>query len=281
MARAQKADVINGVSSLVIWWMGNRRKKLRELRHETMSVNPFLLPLIYSIHTFKSFEELAEFLVDAHLSTGYATGFGKLVDEKILPRVFGTIKLDKEARHKRPLSMSVFDEIDHIIPSVSGSSQKLLSLKAGRWTIQLTMAVQLNKSFEELIGLRDARRLDGFTFDEIAVGVFYGTKESLTDKYDILRGINRGAVHNVADLTEQVRVYAGREFWTWLNGGEEKTQEWVLDGVLQGFRGAEKSFGSLSELRKGFRSEFRQRFQPFVSADGTIDWHGIIRKING
>jgi hypothetical protein len=264
-----------------VWWLGERQKKLAELRHETMSVNPFLLPLIFSIHTFKNFEELAEFLVAAHLSTGYATGFGKLVDEKILPKVFGTVKLNKAVRRKRPLSLSVFDEIDHIIPPVAGGSLKLLSLKAGRWTIQLTMAVQLNKAFEQLIELRDSKRLDGFTFDEIAVGVFYGTKDGLTDKYDILRGINRGAMHDVTDLTNQVHVYAGREFWTWLNGGEEKTQEWVLDGILQGFREAEKSIGSLADLLKGFRSEFCQQFQAFVSADGTIDWHGIIRKING
>ena len=32
----------------------------------------------------------------------------------------------------------------------------------------------------------------------------------LTDKYDILRGINRGKQHNVVDLTANVKVYAGR-----------------------------------------------------------------------
>jgi hypothetical protein len=281
MPKIEKADVISGVSAQVVWWMGERQKKLAELRHQTMSVNPFLLPLIASIHTFNDFGELAEFLVAAHLSTGYATGFGKLVDEKILPKVFGTVKLDKEARRVRPLSLSIFDEIDHIIPPAAGRSLKLLSLKAGRWTIQLTMAVQLNKAFEELITRRDSQRLDGFAFDEIAVGVFYGTKDGLTDKYDILRGINRGARHDVADLTKQVHVYAGREFWTWLNAGEELTQDWVLDGILHGFSSAEKSIGSLADLLIGFRKEFSQQFDTFVSVDGTIDWHGIIRKING
>ena len=34
--------------------------------------------------------------------------------------------------------------------------------------------------------------LDGLLeFDQIVVGVIYGTRESLTDKYDIIRGINR------------------------------------------------------------------------------------------
>jgi hypothetical protein len=277
----KKASVIAGVSKQIVWWMGERQKKLVELRHETMSVNPFLMPLVFGIHQFQNFDELAEFLVAAHLSTGYATGFGKLIDEKILPQVFGTTKLDKAARQSRPFSMSVFDEIDHIIPSAYGKPAKLLSLKAGRWTIQLTMAVQLNKAFNELLELRNSRKLGPFTFDEIAVGVLYGTKDTLTDKYDILRGINRGANHDVVDLTQHVQVYAGREFWTWLNGGEQQTQEWVLEGILHGFSTAEKSMGSLADLLAGFRKEFSQQFQSFVRSNHTIDWQAIIKKING
>jgi hypothetical protein len=113
------------------------------------------------------------------------------------------------------------------------------------------------------------------------VGVFYGTKETLTDKYDILRGINRGARHDVKDVTQHVHVYAGREFWAWLNNGETKTQEWVLEGILQGFTNAEKTTVSLSDLHASFRKEFSQQFQPFVRPDNSIDWAGIIRKING
>lgn len=277
----QKAAVIAGVSNQIVWWMGERKKKLVELRNETMSVNPFLLPLILGIHQFKTFDELVDFLVAAHLSTGYSTGFGKLMDEKILPKVFGTTKLDKAERRNPILKMAVFNEIDHIIKLGAGKPCKLLSLKAGRWTIQLTMAVQLNRVFGELLKHRDSKALGEYAFDEIAAGVFYGTKETLTDKYDILRGINRGAQHDVQDLTKHVNVYAGREFWAWLNGGEQQTQEWVLEGILQGFTTAEKSMGSLAELLAGFRKEFSQQFQSFVRPDHTIDWHAIIRKING
>ena len=277
----KKTEVVAGVSKQIVWWMGERRKKLFELRHQTMSVNPFLLPLIFGIHQFKDFDELAQFLVAAHLSTGYATGFGKLIDEKILPQVFGTIKLDKAKRRAAPLSMSVFDEIDHIIPSENKSAMKLLSLKAGRWTIQLTMAVQLNKVFDELVKLRDSNQLGSLMFDEIAVGVFYGTKDTLTDKYDILRGINRGANHDVKDLGEHIHVYAGREFWAWLNGGEQQTQEWVLEGIIQGLQAAERSSGLLVELLENFRKEFAQQFQFSVRSDSTIDWKSIVEKING
>lgn len=276
-----KQDIVDKVATEVVWWLTERKKKLTELRHETMAVNPFLLPLIFGIHSFRDFDELAEFLVAAHLSTGYATGFGKLIDEKILPRVFNTIKLDKSARRTPPLGMSIFDEIDHIIKPAGASAAKLLSLKAGRWTIQLTMAVQLNKAFNELLHMRDQKKLKGFMFDEIAVGVFYGTEATLTDKYDILRGINRGANHDVVDITKSVHVYAGRQFWTWLNNGETRTQEWVLEGIQKGFNTAEKSIGSLGDLLDSFRKEFSQQFRAFVRPDKTIDWEGIIKKING
>ena len=276
-----KAEVIAGVSKEIVWWMGERHKKLVQLKHETMSVNPFLLPLIFGIHEFTTFEDLSEFLVAAHLSTGYATGFGKLIDEKILPRVFGTIKLDKNARKVVPLTMSAFNEIDHIIPAANGLSAKLLSLKAGKWTIQLTMAMHLNTAFKELIELRDSDKLGDLVFDEIVVGVFYGTKEGLTDKYDILRGINRGAQHNVHDVTKTVNAYAGREFWSWLNQGQEETQHWVLDGMIQGFEAAQKSMGIFSELLAGFRKEFGGQFRSCIRPDHSIDWHSIIRNING
>ena len=52
--------------------------------------------------------------------------------------------------------------------------------------------MQLNRTFEQLIKLRDEGTLK---YSKIVVGVFYGTHDTLTDKYDIMRGINRGAVH--------------------------------------------------------------------------------------
>jgi hypothetical protein len=275
-----KAHVVSKVAEQVVWWMGERRKKLEELRHETMSVNPFLAPLIFDIHGFSDFESLAGFLVAGHLATGYATGFGKLIDEKVLPRVFGTLKLDKKARAERPLNLSVFDEIDHVIVT-HGGLPKLLSLKAGRWTIQLTMAVQLNKTFSELVNLRSAGKLGRLNFDEIAVGVFYGEAATLTDKYDIIRGINRGASHDVVDLRRHVNVYAGKKFWSWLNGGQDQTDEWVMEGIMEGLRQSRLLVGSLGDLVSAFSAEFASMFSGYVRPDGTIDWQGIAKSING
>jgi hypothetical protein len=53
---------------------------------------------------------------------------------------------------------------------------------------------------------------------------FFMAKQKLDRQYDILRGINRGAHHDVIDLTDRVFIYAGREFWAWLNDDIEDTK---------------------------------------------------------
>lgn len=279
----KKALIVDGVAKRVVWWIFERREKLEGLSHSSMAVNPFLAPLLFGFHGFNSFDELATFLLAGHFGVGHSTGFGKLIDEKILPEVFGTAKLDKAFRKQNaPYHLSLFDEIDHLVPE-GPSSQNLLSLKASRWTIQLTMAVQLNHVFSKLVALR---RKGGVRFDKIVVGVFYGTQAGLTDKYDICRGINRGQKHEVYDLTEVVEVKAGAEFWAWLNGGEQATQEWVMEGVLKGYEMAEaqahsRGLASSRDLIDRYRTSFVRTYNRYVDPSGTIDWFGILRAING
>jgi hypothetical protein len=214
-----QAEIVGNVKFWAKWWVSQRKKKLEEQLNETMSINPFMMPFLFDYHDLENLEELVDLIIASHLMTGHATGFGKLIDEKILPNVFKTIKLDSNYRRTTsPFNNSCFDEIDHYIIRKDGTKQ-LLSLKAGRWTIQLTMAVQLNSAFNEILSKhRDI-------VDDIVVGVFYGKKEDLTDKYDILRGINRGANHSVVDITSHVNVYSGRSFWSWLNYGEQNTAD--------------------------------------------------------
>ena len=105
MARTRE-EVIAGVATEVLRFIRNRRAKLEGLRHETMAVNPFLNPLIMEMNGYESLEELTDFLVGGHLLDGHATGFGKLVDERIVPNVFGTIKLSGPFAGKTGLTNS-------------------------------------------------------------------------------------------------------------------------------------------------------------------------------
>ncbi|MDM8350777.1 PmeII family type II restriction endonuclease [Pseudomonas sp. sp1636] len=269
-----KQEIISGVKEWSKWWIVQRRKKLEDQLNGTMSINPFMMPFLFDYHDLSSFEELADLVIASHLMTGHNTGFGKLVDEKILPNVFGAQKLDSKFRAQNPpFSESCFDEIDHIITRENGQKE-LLSLKAGKWTIQLTMAVQLNVAFREIIENHPE------VSDNIAVGVFYGKKDGLTDKYDILRGVNRGANHNVFDLTSHVHVYAGRDFWTWLSGGAIETQEWVLKGILEALE-EEKIHETASTLLEAFKVGVVDKYENDVRVNGKIDWMKLLKKING
>ncbi|WGG50745.1 hypothetical protein [Rugamonas sp. DEMB1] len=274
-----KDEVISGVATWTVWWLAERRKKLVAQLSDTMSVNPFLMPLLFEFHGLESFSELSDLIVGGHLMTGHSTGFGKLIDEKILPNVFGTAKLDNNYRRNSGFSESFFDEIDHVVSRSDGSNE-LLSLKAGKWTIQLTMAVQLNHAFNEIVKAFPNR------FSRIIVGVFYGSADGLTDKYKILRGVNNGKNHDVIDLTDHVSVYAGREFWSWLNDGEPLTQDWVLQGFLMGIeehrRGEEMQPKKVHEYLQEYKESIHAKYAGYTSAGvGGINWPQLLSDING
>ena len=261
------------VSEETSWMVKQRMDKLKEALYETMSVMPFLMPILFDIHGATTVQELGDLLAIGHLMVGHSTSFGKLIDERILPKVFKTVKLTGSFRAANPPFVeAMFNEIDHLVKQPDGPV--LLSLKASRWTIQLTAAMELNKAFEQILKKHSP------PYSRIVVGVFAGKQASLTDKYDILRGINRGKQHNVVDLTANVAVYAGKDFWTWLNGGEEGTQGWVLDGIIKGLQDANCRKES-AELLKAFKEKFAASYAQYVSKDGKVDWHQLLTAING
>ena len=268
-------EVVDGVKVWTKWWINQRRVKLEEQLSESMSVNPFLLPFLFDYHDLDDFDGLADLIIASHLMIGHGTGFGKLIDEKILPNVFNTLKLDSTYRKKtQPYLEAAFNEIDHLIIRPDGTKE-LLSLKAGKWTIQLTMAMQLNTSFNEILTTHPG------LCNKIVVGVFYGKADDLTDKYDILRGINRGANHNVIDIQQYVEIYSGRDFWKWLNEGAEATQEWVLRGIIEALEES-KIQETSKELLEKFKASVVAKYETDVrEEDGSLNWYKLLKKING
>ena len=95
-----------------------------------------------------------------------------------------------------------------------------------------------------------------------------------------MRGINRGAVHNVIDLTDKVDVYSGKEFWGWLSGGFDDAQEWVLEGILSALDEAK-----IHETAKGLLDQFREgvveKYEEDIREGDTLDWLKLLKKING
>lgn len=270
-----KTYVVDNVKLWTKWWINQRRLKLEEQLNESMSVNPFLLPFLFDYHDLADFDELADLMISSHLMIGHGTGFGKLIDEKVLPHVFGTLKLDAAYRKlTHPYLEAPFNEIDHVIVREYGT-REFLSLKAGKWTIQLTMAMQLNTSFHEILTLHPG------LCEKIVVGIFYGKAEDLTDKYDILRGINRGANHSVKDIQHYVELHSGRDFWKWLNDGAEDTQEWVLQGIIEALEES-KIHETAKELLHKFKVAVVAKYEAdIMETDGTLNWYKLLKRING
>jgi len=265
--------IIERVAQETKWVVNQRMEKFRQAMHDTMSVSPFLIPILFNLHDSASFEELGDLLLAGHLMIGHTTSFGKLIDEKILPRVFGAQKLDATYRRLNPpLNESCFDEIDHVVQR-PGQKPALLSLKASRWTINLSAARSLNAAFAEIISRYSEQ------YDEIVVGIFNGTLEGLSDKYAILRGINRGKNHDVIDVQDHVQVLAGKEFWAWMNGDELMTQHWVLDGILEGLHQANCREES-KQLLSSYTQAFNRLYASSLKADLSIDWHTLLDAIN-
>jgi hypothetical protein len=270
-----RATVVSGVQTQAEWWLDERLKKVRQERHDTMEVNPFMAPLVSALHGHSDFTELADFLLGGHFSIGHATGFGKLIDEKVLPRVFGTTKLDKATRKGTLFELPCFDNIDHVVHKAEGDV--LLSLKASKWTIQLGQAVELNKSFKEIHELFEAAQ---HAHERVVIATFYGTAGNLTDKYRLVRGISYGANHNVHDLQDYVTVLAGQEFWAWL-GDHEDTQLWVMEGIQGAINAKREGLREAQALMSEFRNSFARQYDPYIDNDGIIDWVGILKAANG
>lgn len=265
--------IVDGVAYWAEWWIEQRRNKLIKELSGTMSINPFLVPFLFDYHNLNSVEDFVDLVLASHLMIGHNTGFGKLIDEKILPEVFGTIKLDKNYRNQTPpLENSAFNEIDHIVKRPDGTVE-LLSLKAGRWTIQLSMAIQLNRSFSDILKYYSAY------YNKIIVGVYYGNNDRLTDKYDILRGINRGATHHVKDLTNNVAVYAGEQFWTWLGNGKTNTQNLVLEGIVSAIE-TKNIKENNRELMDKFKNTISNTFKDTLENNGENNWEMLLKRIN-
>jgi len=217
---------------------------------------------------------LADFMFVSHMASGHSTGFGKLVDERILPEVFGTLKLTAKARIEKLMTAAAFNEIDHIVNPTSPDEWSLLSLKAGPWTIQDSTAHSLYEAFK---GIGDFQRYG----KEIVVGVFYGNAGSLTNKYGILKGVNPRQQDQFVVLNH-VRVLAGKEFWAWLNGGIEETQEWILEGTRLG---ASMLMAQNAEHRDTIRNAPRRLAEEIakkydLAVDSDVDWLRLLLAIN-
>lgn len=265
-------DIINGTATETSLFLARRLRKLRTEISGVLNINPFLMCALQDFHQISDQMSLAQFMLNWHLGNGHATGFGKMIDEKLLPNVFKTTRLDSTFRHQHPYNTDPFDDIDHLVQRRDGEYR--LSLKASGWTIQYGQAMGLYRNFQAL----GAQNLEGAG---VVVGVFYGHKGLLTDKYRIVRGENVRRQEILTKLN-YVQVKAGAEFWTWLNDDEAATQDWVMRGIIKGVTDFSSSNPTMAEIVGGASAllvrELRAKYS--LPTDGSIDWLMLLHAVN-
>jgi Type II restriction endonuclease EcoO109I len=265
-------DVVKGVAEETELFLARRLRKLRTEISGVLNVNPFLMCALQDFHQIKDQKSLAEYMLNSHLATGHSTGFGKMIDEKVLPKVFGTIRLDEKFRSKPPYNGEAFDDIDHLVTRSDG--RHLLSLKASSWTIQYGQAMGIYSNFKKLGDLKQQQQ-------GITMGVFYGHKGLLTDKYRIIKGENVRRQEILENL-DYVEVRAGKDFWTWLNDDEPATQDWVLEGIQKGAKDFLKHNPGMMEVVGGAGQMLVKEFQKKygLPQDGSLDWFVLLHAVN-
>lgn len=269
---ATRTEVVEGTATETALFLARRLRKLRTHISGVLNINPFLLCALKDFHRITDQQSLAEFMLIWHLGAGHSTSFGKMVDERILPNVFRTVRLDSTFRHQPPYNTAPFDVIDHLVHRNDG--EFLLSLKASSWSIQYGMAMDLYRNFLEL-GAGDLRS------SGIVVGVFYGHKALLTDKYRIVRGDNVRRQNDLQRL-DYVDVKAGEVFWSWLNNDETATQDWILEGIEQGSAGFSRANTDMDAVVGGAATQLvgELRAKYGLPADGKIDWRFLLHAVN-
>lgn len=267
-----REEIIAGTARETALFLSRRLRKLRTKISGVLNINPFLVCALQDFHQIEDQHSLAEYLLNSDLGTGHATSFGKMVDEKLLPDVFGTIRLDSTFRHTPPYNTAPFDDIDHLVRRSDG--EYLLSLKASAWTIQYGQAMGLYDNFLKL----GQQNLKGAG---IVVGVFYGHKGLLTDKYRIVRGENFRR-QDILQKLDYVEVKAGAEFWSWLNDDEVATQDWVIEGIERGTNDFSSNNPEMSEVVGGAAELLVQELQTKYGLpdDGSLDWIFLLHAIN-
>lgn len=269
---ASQDAVVQGVSAEVHAFLSRRVATVKTKISGVLNVNPFMLRAIKEVHSFSNLFSMTRYMFTTHLGSGDATAFGKMIDEKVLPTVFHTIRLGAVERRRQNMVASPFDDVDHVVEQPDG--EFLLSLKASAWSIQHAQAMRLYDSFKAIGDFHLQR-------SGIVVGVFYGTSRDLTNKYSILRGADHKHTQQHVPL-DYVTVKAGKDFWSWLNEDIPETEDWVMQGTIAG---AQLYFSENPEAEALFRDgprklalELAEKYK--IDAQAVVDWFQLLHAVN-
>ncbi len=234
-------------------FLRRREDAVRRLRLDDLRLNPFQLRLVRRFHGLDTPARVVSYLVDGRLHAGEETAYGWLVD-LFLPPIFGaSTPPEREQQHKWEGFKEIDKEVVRPNPADGIPRRHLVSLKAGPWTINDTMAQRM---------AANVRELQRYGADPVVYGVTYGRREQLTNKPGIVKG-------EFPD--ELVAVLVGREFWDWLAGYKDAHRD-IMDGIADGEQAYQSSRGVdlaqvVARKKTALTDELKRQYQIVDDAD--------------
>lgn len=241
------------VAEEVQGFLRRREQTFRRLRLQDLNVNLFLLRLVRRFHSLDTPEAIVSYLVDGRLHSGEETAYGWLVDLFLPPIIGASTPEEREDEYKWEGFKEIDKEVVRPNPKDGLSRRHLVSLKAGPWTINDTMAQRMASNVEEL---------QRYGPDPVVYGVTYGRPDQLSNKPGIVKA-------KFPD--EHVAVLVGRQFWDWLAGYPNAHLD-ILNGIADGEQAYVAAHGvPLDQLIAAKKAELTDAFKREFKVEGAAD----------
>lgn len=194
MTNQEKQEILNKAKDFFTnTIVANHKKNIKKLNLESFNVNPFLIKYLANFMNGSSNpEDIAKALIYPRvLGTSINTSFGTNLQK------FCTSTLDGFASTTSGIDIEFIDCVD--------GRKKYCQIKAGPNTINKDDIKTITDHFSAVKRLARTNGL-ALAYDDLIVGVFYGTKAELNAHYK--------------KIDEDYPVLVGQEFWYRLTGDE-------------------------------------------------------------
>ena len=194
MTNQEKQEILNKAKDFFTnTIVANHKKNIKKLNLESFNVNPFLIKYLANFMNGSSNpEDIAKALIYPRvLGTSINTSFGTNLQK------FCTSTLDGFASTTSGIDIEFIDCVD--------GRKKYCQIKAGPNTINKDDIKTITDHFSAVKRLARTNGL-ALAYDDLIVGVFYGTKAELNAHYK--------------KIDEDYPVLVGQEFWYRLTGDQ-------------------------------------------------------------
>jgi len=235
-------DITYEVEEIMINYLKNVFKNLRNLHLDHLTPNPILMKLVGTAAEYNSASELVEYMLNARIERSTSTGFGMTI-QKIATAFC-------ERTGVGGADISIVKENERGIPV-----RWYIQMKSGPNTVNKDICVQISSELQSAV-----RRAPG------SAG---------------LLGITYGKAARVSGITQQYLSFdfeAGRDFWEFISNDPECYRKlWYLTiAIAENFE--DRGGLTLKELIEMKREELTNQFLTKYGESGERMWNNFLEE---